>query len=160
MQLPSGPALITPDRIPVLLATVTAGTLPPDYQRLLEIYCVVKAGGVAVQRQVAQRLEETERAAIAVEIQALRAQPHQPDRDSRIRALEQEILELQQSIRDRCAYLGTIQPTEEAAVRQCLATIDSHFLLRHQGETDPGSLGVVTADHPLPEMGGNQPSHL
>ncbi|MGD1908146.1 MAG: hypothetical protein ACFB0C_19450 [Leptolyngbyaceae cyanobacterium] len=116
---------LTPERIcHVLNQAQTCDALSPEYCRLLEIYCVVKAGGVAVQQAVVERLETQEQASLEREIQTLRGQP---DSESSIESLKQEIQELRQAMADRRAYLATIPLAEEAAVRDCLAAIEAHF---------------------------------
>lgn len=90
----------------------------------MEVYCVVKAGGVVVQMEVAKRLEQMEKAALQAEIDCL---ADQPDQTSRVRALRQEIEELARSREHRLAFLAAITPEEEAGVRQCLGKIDAYF---------------------------------
>ncbi|NJN20634.1 MAG: hypothetical protein HC812_04830 [Leptolyngbya sp. RL_3_1] len=125
MELPTSDAALTPERIDAVLKTAQVSDPPPaEYCRLLEIYCVVKAGGIAVQQAVVARLEAQEQASLAQEIQTLSSQP---DTESQIESLKQEIQELQQAMADRRAYLATIPPAEEAAVRDCLAAIEAHF---------------------------------
>ena len=102
-----------------------------DYVRLMEIYCVVKAGGVAEQVKVARRLKETERATLQEEIQNL---DREESRGNRVQALEQEIQELEKSVASRLQYLSTISAEEEAIVRECLPKIDAYFkTLGHTG---------------------------
>lgn len=127
MHTTPAPALTHPDRVRSLLCHDPAVVASRDYQRLLEIYCVVKAGGLALQMETTERLEQLERAALDAEIAAL---PIDAGADSRRRALEQEVLELQQSTRDRLAYLRSILPEEAEAVAACLGEIDAHFLQR------------------------------
>lgn len=116
---------LTPERIRALLKAGTDARATPAYQRLLEIYCVVKAGGLATQVAVAQRLQQQEQAVLNAEIASLRTQANS---DSRIQALEQERWELDQAIGDRLHYLSTIHPEEAAALAACLTDIDTHFL--------------------------------
>jgi hypothetical protein len=122
---------LTSEQIRALLAAGSAAITTPAYQRLLEIYCVVKAGGLTAQVAVAQRLQQQEQAVLEAEIASLRTQAHS---DSRIQALEQERWELDQAIGDRLHYLSTIRPEEAAAVAACLAEIDAHFQ-KQQGAT-------------------------
>ena len=125
MELPTSDLALTPERIHGVLKTAQASDPPPaEYCRLLEIYCVVKAGGVAAQQAVVARLEQQERAVLVAEIQGLQGQG---GRENQVEALQQEILELQQAMADRRAYLATIPPAEEAAVRDCLGAIEAHF---------------------------------
>lgn len=90
----------------------------------MEIYCVVKVGGVAEQIEVARRLEVKEKAELQLEIQTL---AEQMGAASRIQALEQEVRELEQFVAKRLQYLATIAPDEEAVVRSCLADIEAYF---------------------------------
>lgn len=116
---------LTPERIYGALDNTQRGDPPsPEYSRLLEIYCVVKAGGVAIQQSVVTRLEQQEQATLTAEIQALEGQG---GNGSQIESLKQEIQELQQAMADRRAYLATVPPEEEAAVRDCLAAIEAYF---------------------------------
>lgn len=127
METTPSPTELTADRIRALLAMGPDAVALPEYQRLLEIYCVVKAGGLAAQVAVIQRLETLEAAALAAEIAALQTQAAS---SNRIQALEQERWELQQSIRDRRHYLSTIHPAEAAAVADCLMDIEAHWQRR------------------------------
>jgi hypothetical protein len=122
---------LTSEQIRALLAAGSAAITTPAYQRLLEIYCVVKAGGLTAQVAVAQRLQQQEQAVLDADIASLRTQAHS---DSRIQALEQERWELEQAIGDRLHYLSTIRPEEAVAVAACLAEIDAHFQ-KQQGAT-------------------------
>ena len=115
---------LTPDHIRALLGAGADAITTPAYQRLLEIYCVVKAGGLTAQVAVAQRLQQQEQSALDTEIASLRTQANG---GSRIQALEQERWELDQAIGDRLHYLSTIRPEEAAAVAACLTDIDAHF---------------------------------
>ena len=118
---------LTPDRIPQLLAARQSAELAADYVRLMEIYCVVKAGGTAAQVAAARHLEETERAALLAEIADL---SHQADQASRVEALRQEIQEVERSVAHRIAYLHSIDSQEEASVQRCMTLIDAHFAER------------------------------
>lgn len=116
---------ITPERIRTLLEQLQgAGPASPDYYRLMEIYCVVKAGGRGAQMEAARQLEQRERAELEAAIQAL---PPTAVNASRVEALQQEIQELQTAIAQRLSYLKSISTAEEAAVRQCLNDIEAHF---------------------------------
>jgi hypothetical protein len=131
MELPTSDVALTPERIDQVLKTAqVSDPLPAEYGRLLEIYCVVKAGGVAVQQAVVERLEAQEQALLDQEIQTLRGQP---DSESSIEFLQQEIQELQQAMADRRTYLATIPPAEEAAVRDCIGAIEAHFQAKGVG---------------------------
>lgn len=131
MQPPSVHEPLTPESIPALLATAQTDA-PAAYYRLMELYCVVKAGGLEAQRHVAERLLQQETAALHAEIAALNAQPGEdPLRPNRLRALHQEIEELRRSVAHRLAYLDSISAEEAAIVARCLPTIDAYFLSRN-----------------------------
>lgn len=98
--------------------------LSADYVRLMEIYCVVKAGGTQVQIAAARRLKTAETAALQAEIAELSTQAAMPNR---IEALRQEIQEVERSVAHRLAYLQSINSQEEAHVHNCLALIDAYF---------------------------------
>ncbi len=90
----------------------------------MEIYCVVKVGGSLAQIAAAQRLEETERAALLAEIAEASTQASM---ESRIASLRQEIQEVERSVAHRVAYLKSIDPQEERNVQRCLSLIEAHF---------------------------------
>lgn len=118
---------LTPDRIPQLLDASQGAEPSADYMRLMEIYCVVKAGGTAAQVSAARHLEAAERAALLAAIADLA--PH-ADQASRVEALRQEIQEVERSVAHRIAYLHSIDPQEEASVQSCVTLIDAHFAER------------------------------
>lgn len=115
---------LTPELIQQLLDNQARADMSADYVRLMEIYCVVKAGGVATQIEVSQRLEQSERAALQAEIESLRGQA---EAKGRIQSLQQEIKEVERSVANRVAFLQSIDPQEETWVHQCLPLIDSYF---------------------------------
>lgn len=117
------PAL-TWEKIHALLESAALNQMSPDYVRLMEIYCVIKAGGVAAQMEAARRLEREEKAALWEEIQTLSAQS---GNDSRIRALQQEIQELEKAIADRFNHLSRIDSKEAAMVEHYMPKIDAFF---------------------------------
>lgn len=123
---------LTPELIRQLLDSNARAELSADYVRLMEIYCVVKAGGTAAQIEAARRLEQAEQAALKAEIQAL---TEQPDQAGRIAALKQEIREVERSVANRLAFLHSIEASEEANVRSCIPVIDAYFagLSKHHG---------------------------
>ncbi|MGF1524533.1 MAG: hypothetical protein ACFBSF_19595 [Leptolyngbyaceae cyanobacterium] len=124
---------LTSELIRELLQGDTETRESAEYLRLMEIYCVVKAGGIAEQVEVAQRLEAMEKATLQAEIEALSGQA---ERHSRVQALEQEIQELEQSIAVRLQYLATISAEEEAIVRSCLSEVDAYFAGLRSGRVD------------------------
>jgi DNA-binding transcriptional MerR regulator len=115
---------LTPELIRQLLDSQVRAERSADYVRLMEIYCVVKAGGVAAQVEVAQRLEQAERAELQQEIDSL---VDQSEMAGRVRALQQEIQEVERSVANRLAYLQSIDPQEEISVRSCMPLIDGYF---------------------------------
>jgi hypothetical protein len=115
---------LTPDLIRQLLKDDLRAKTPSAYVRLMEIYCVVRGGGAAAQIEAAYHLEQTERSLLLKDIEALTTQP---DSEGRIRALQQEIWELERSTASRVHYLRGIDLQEEANVRSCLADINSYF---------------------------------
>lgn len=118
------PRSLTPEFIAQLLAQAAQTNYAADYQRLMEIYCVVKAGGTATQLAAAQHLQATEQAALEAEITQLLAQANT---ENQVAALRQEIQEVQRSVAHRVAYLQSIDPQEERTVQDCLSIIDAHF---------------------------------
>lgn len=124
--------LLTPELICQLLDKDARAGLSTDYVRLMEIYCVVKAGGVNAQVSAARHLEEAERAAMLIEITEL---SKQTDQASRIESLRQEMAEVERSATHRIAHLSAIDPQEEANVRSCLPLIDVYFANLRKTET-------------------------
>ena len=118
------PRSLTPETISQLLAQSPHAELSADYKRLMEIYCVVKTGGTAAQLAAAQQLQATEQAVLEADIAQLSSQAHT---ENQVAALRQEIQEVQRSVAHRVAYLHSIAPQEEDAVRECLPAIETHF---------------------------------
>jgi hypothetical protein len=118
------PRSLTPEFISHLLAQADQAEHAVDYQRLMEIYCVVKTGGTAAQLAAAQNLQTTEQAALEAEITQLLPQANSANQ---VAALRQEIQEVQRSVAHRVAYLQSIDPQEERTVQDCLSMIDAHF---------------------------------
>lgn len=115
---------LTPELIRQLLNRDARAEMSADYVRLMEIYCVVKAGGVSAQVEAARRLEQSEQMALQQEIETLMTQP---DTAGRVRALQQEVQELKRSVAIRIAYLKSINTQEESSVRSCIPIIDAYF---------------------------------
>ncbi|MBE9077844.1 hypothetical protein IQ241_11150 [Romeria aff. gracilis LEGE 07310] len=139
MQLLSNSPVIGPTSIPLLLRwwqqrkrlaaarySVQPGTVSADanylraYRRLMEIYSVVKAGGVQAQIEASQAFFEREMAALQ---QVLETLPD-PAREH----VEQEIRELESATRWRLEQLQKITPQEEAAVQQSLVDIERSLM--------------------------------
>ncbi len=93
-----------------------------DYQRLMEIYCIVKVGGVKGQIETAQLLLAREKRNLEAEIATLDNPDSSP---GRINLLRQEILELENSTRWRISQLKSIQAEEEKAVTHCFLIIEN-----------------------------------
>jgi len=92
--------------------------------RMMEIYSVVKAGGVQAQRQAAQAHLQREQAAIDKAIQALAQQPTSHSSVGAKAQLEAEAQELASVMNWRLSTLSQINPAEEAAVRRYLKEIE------------------------------------
>ncbi|NEP18327.1 MAG: hypothetical protein F6J97_15725 [Leptolyngbya sp. SIO4C1] len=91
------------------------------YRRLMEVYSVVKSGGVQVQTEAAKAHLSRELAALHQAADAAASE--------RQAQIQQEILELERSTAWRLSTLNTIRPAEEAAVRQYLSEIEQVLLL-------------------------------
>ncbi|MGF1458899.1 MAG: hypothetical protein ACFBSG_07710 [Leptolyngbyaceae cyanobacterium] len=115
---------LTPELIRQLLHQEARADRSADYVRLMEIYCVVKAGGIKAQIAAAQHLKATECRALQEEITALSATA---DKTNRIAALHQEIQEVERSTAHRIAYLNNINEVEAANVHSCIALIEAYF---------------------------------
>ncbi len=120
---------LTVSTIRALLTAVAQGHGDPvTYQRLLEIYCVVRGGGVQAQVAAAQHFAAQERQDLSAQQQALAQQPPSPAVTQQQKLLTQEAWELEQSLGDRLAHLHSIRPEEEVAVRQCWEEIEAHWI--------------------------------
>ncbi|MGP1375396.1 MAG: hypothetical protein ACTS3T_21395 [Almyronema sp.] len=98
----------------------TATTLGQQYRHLMEVFCVVKAGGVAGQLQAAQALLQREQAELEATLTAAIAA-----KDShKIDQVGQELEELQKSVSWRVTLLKAIHPEDEALVQSQLARIE------------------------------------
>jgi hypothetical protein len=112
-----------------LLTPAGRSQMPEAFAWLMQVYCVVKAGGVVAQVAIAQRLEATERPSLLAEVAALQAQG---ETQNRIAALQWELKELARSIDHRLQFLQAISPAEEALVREFLPEIEATLqLLAH-----------------------------
>ena len=118
------PRSLTPEIISQLLAQQDGTARSAEFERLMEIYCVVKAGGTAAQVTATQQLQATEQTALETEIAHLLSQANT---GNQVAALRQEIQEVQRSVAHRVAYLQSIDPQEERTVEDCLPAIDAHF---------------------------------
>lgn len=129
MEIANASPLLTRDRILTLLQQGAKAAPANEYEQLMEIYCVAKAGGIATQIAVAQRLEDTETAKLLTEIKTLSAQPGMA---GRVQALQQEIEDLKISVANRIQYLTKLDPQAMAAVQSCLPEMDAHFAAQRQ----------------------------
>ncbi|MEO0869020.1 MAG: hypothetical protein AAFY17_11350 [Cyanobacteria bacterium J06642_11] len=91
------------------------------YQRLMNVYAVVKSGGAAAQIQAAHDHWDREREAIDRRLGQIGNQPETNDEYLR---LLQESQELERSALWRINHLKDIHPEEEVAVRQHLPEIE------------------------------------
>lgn len=91
------------------------------YQRLMDVYAVVKSGGAAAQIQAANEYWDRERDAITRRLNQISNQPEATDEYLR---LQQEAQELDSSTRWRISQLKDIHPEEETAVREYLRQIE------------------------------------
>lgn len=91
------------------------------YQRLIDIYAVVKSGGAAAQIQAANNHWERERTAITRRLDQISNQPEATDEYLR---LLHEAQELERSTYWRIEQLKEIHPEEENAVRGYLPEIE------------------------------------
>lgn len=92
------------------------------YQRLMNVYTVVKAGGAAAQIQAASDHWDREKEAITRRLNQISNQPEATDEYLR---LQNEASELERSIRWRINQLKAIDPEEETAVREYLPQIEA-----------------------------------
>jgi hypothetical protein len=143
MQMLSNKPVINATTIPLLLQwwqhrkrLANASSMPvfkdtddhylEAYHRMMEVYAVVKAGGVKAQVQAAQEYLHRERSALQKALEDLTAQAagnaqnltHEHER------LNQEVQELEQSTNWRLSSLKDIRPEEEAAVKKYLSEIE------------------------------------
>ena len=91
------------------------------YQRLMDVYAVVKSGGAAAQIQAIHEHWEREREAITRRLSQI---SNQPDATDEYLRLQQEARELESSTQWRINHLKDIHPDEEIAVRACLPEIE------------------------------------
>lgn len=124
MNSPDVRRSLTPELIQRLLNKDARAEMSTDYVRLMEIYCVVKAGGAAAQIAVAKQLQEAEESAMLSEIETL---ADQIEMGGRVRALKQELRDLEYAMTSRISYLQGIDSREETIVRGCIPIIDDYF---------------------------------
>ncbi len=91
------------------------------YQRLMDVYAVVKSGGVTAQIQAANEYWRRERDAITRRLNQISNQPEATDEYLR---LQHEAQELESSTQWRISQLKDIHPEEETAVREYLPEIE------------------------------------
>ncbi len=92
--------------------------------RMMDIYSVVKAGGVRAQREAAQAHLQREQAAIHRAIRDLTRQPASHETVSAKAQLEAEAQELASAVNWRLSTLSEIDPAEESAVKRYLKDIE------------------------------------
>ncbi|MEO0457126.1 MAG: hypothetical protein AAF152_11195 [Cyanobacteria bacterium P01_A01_bin.114] len=98
------------------------------YHRMMEIYAVVKAGGVQAQTEAVKSHLSRELGALhqlldGVSDRSPSPLPGEPP-SLKKRQIQQEIDELERSVGWRLTTLKSIRAEEEAAVRKCLADIE------------------------------------
>ncbi|MEM1253807.1 MAG: hypothetical protein AAGI69_15365 [Cyanobacteria bacterium P01_H01_bin.21] len=91
------------------------------YQRLMDVYSVVKSGGAEAQIQAIHEHWEREREALTRRLNQI---SNQPDATDEYLRLQQEARELESSTQWRINHLKDIHPDEEIAVRECLPEIE------------------------------------
>lgn len=91
------------------------------YQRLMDVYAVVKSGGAAAQIEAIQNHWDREREAITRRLNQISNQPEATDEYLR---LLHEAQELDSSTHWRISHLKDIHPEEESAVREYLPEIE------------------------------------
>ncbi|MEM8805005.1 MAG: hypothetical protein AAGF01_03025 [Cyanobacteria bacterium P01_G01_bin.38] len=95
------------------------------YHRMMNIYAVVKAGGVQAQTEAAKSYLSRELAALHQSLDELSNASLPADQLARDkRQMQHEIDELERSVSWRLETLKTIQAEEESAVRSHLAEIE------------------------------------
>jgi hypothetical protein len=126
---PPDPKLTVPEihRLLAQLASDSAAPACPSpdsdgLRRLMDIYCVVKAGGVNVQVEAAQAHLHRELTQLKADLAA--AEADDPG-GSQSHSLLQEIEDLHRSVNWRLTRLQSIDPAEEAAVAACLTEIEA-----------------------------------
>ena len=95
------------------------------YQRLMDIYAVVKSGGTEAQIQAAKNHCGREREAITRRLSQLSQQPEATDEYLRLLHESQEI---ESSTNWRISHLKDIHPEEESAVRDYLPEIEQALI--------------------------------
>ncbi|MBX2862126.1 MAG: hypothetical protein KTR27_01110 [Leptolyngbyaceae cyanobacterium MAG.088] len=95
------------------------------YQRLMDVYAVVKSGGAAAQIEAANEYWHREREAITRRLNQIGNQPEAADEYLR---LQHEAQELESSTRWRISHLKDIHPEEETAVRESLPEIEQALI--------------------------------
>ena len=95
------------------------------YQRLMDVYAVVKSGGVSAQIQAATEHWDRDRDAITRRLSQMSNQPEAADEYLR---LQHEAQELERTIRRRISQLKDIHPEEETAVRDHLSEIEQALI--------------------------------
>ena len=111
-----------------LHATLPKGdeTYLQAYYRLMEIYSVVKSGGVQTQTEAIHAFAERETHQLDQQIAAVEAATDLSDHEKQQQRekLEQELSELRSANSWRLQALTDISPAEEAIVKQYMPTIE------------------------------------
>lgn len=99
------------------------------YYRLMEIYSVVKSGGVQAQTEAIQAFAERETRLLDQQLAELEAAAQSEDeKRSQRKKIQQELSELHAANQWRLQALADISPEEEAIVRQYLPNIESTLI--------------------------------
>ncbi|MBE9062148.1 hypothetical protein [cf. Phormidesmis sp. LEGE 11477] len=100
------------------------------YYRLMEVYSVVKAGGVQAQKEAAEGFAERELSALNQRLHEIEVSPNLlADEKQKERAkIEQELEELRQANSWRSQMLCNITPAEESAVKAYLSDIEQTLM--------------------------------
>lgn len=100
------------------------------YHRMMEVYSVVKAGGVDTQIAAAQAYLQRETQSLQQQLAVLQAEKDNANLHQKQAQLNHEAQELESSVNWRLHSLKEIKPEEEAAVRQHMAEIERILLHR------------------------------
>ncbi len=100
------------------------------YYRLMEVYSVVKAGGVQVQTEAVQAFAKRESELLNQKLYQIEAAPALPaaERRQEREKIQREIQELCSANRWRLEALARIAPAEEELVKQYLPDIEKTLL--------------------------------
>lgn len=100
------------------------------YHRLMEVYSVVKSGGVQARTEAVKAFVERESTQLNQRLREIEATAElsEAEKQKERAKIEQEFEELNQSNRWRLQMLASITPEEEAAVSQNLSDIEQTLI--------------------------------